>query len=435
MKTKTIKSTSCILILAVTTLILHSTSMAKGLDVNDVSILFPIGDSDTQTLSPNISLGDGIKTPLMSKQLFKDIDQKMKAKSKVSTRAPYEHWKIVGFRYDPCFPKSSQEPLSCIQQIRLIAQPLNANGYIDLAMHLLYSVGEGKITKNDRIIPRLVKIRDMSNGLTTGRALTTHPGLSDEVQNKNIDQRTLSAEIKNFILDFCSENNLMELTFTDTDLGLNGPWFFSGGMIKNKIWTLDKIPQLPTKYLMQQTDESGLAKPLPSQNVGLGHLISDVFESGTPINPNPQQITELQRVENPSQVNPRNMDCASCHLAGNFLRSLQLDEKATKEFYRSPIGISGYSLYANHPFTDENNHGDNVRLFGYERKRAIVAPIVANSSAAIADYVNQVFSFEKPTQRNCSGQEIELRRCLLTEFDFNINLVRQEEDCFKKYCK
>ncbi len=104
-----------------------------GLDVNDVSILFPLPKTVAglgQMVSLSLTKEDG--TPLMSQELFKDIishfnytatieGKPVKFKSGASFAGRvlgsgngtshhtgpfdnYDEWKIVALRYDPCAP-------------------------------------------------------------------------------------------------------------------------------------------------------------------------------------------------------------------------------------------------------------------------------------------------------------------------------------------
>ncbi len=392
-----------------------------GFDVNDVSILFP----PTEKLGsyPEIFLDSTDGLGCLSSKLFDEIGEKVHKVSQNPEHFPLSIWHVVALRYDPCFAKSAAEPQSCVQQVRLVAQPLRGNGFADVAMHLLYTVGEGLPQKNDPVLADLNLIKELSQESTRGQPLQAHPGLAKEQQTiSDSHLGPLAEKIFDFIDKYCTESQLKELTFTDANTGLNGPWFFMGGKVEAGHWKPENIPGLEKPAKMQFTTDIGVAKPMPDKNIGIHDFLS-IDNYSKPLTE--AQIESLQKVENPRLTNTRNTDCASCHLVGNDLMSFDPDGLATKSFFRSPLGITGYSLKQNHPLVSiGQSFGEGVRVFGYFLTTPIVAPITANSSALVAEEINHILQLEPPSSRDCRGQDAPLRLCLL----------KGEDQCFEKYC-
>ncbi len=355
----------------------------RGLDVSDVSILFPV-DSKTWPAKayPDIKLGNTTapgKSPLLTRSMF---DDQLMAFGHQITESPnhfdYGQWRVVALRFDPCVPALTGTTPGCLRQIRLVAQPLaGRRGGEDLALHLLYKIGQGALAKDDPVVFKLKKIRDLSaqtGAPTAGLPLAVHPGLQMEFQRGQ--RKSIGQLVHDLILTTCNSENLMELAFTSSNPNMDGPWFFFSGLVHGNTWQAAPIAQLPGPTRVQQT----------------------FFDGSIDIETKNPELT-AQSAEDPRLRHPHDTDCASCHLAARQL--LEQHRLHSTHGFQNPIGVTGFVELALQP-----EDFSNVRAFGYLLERPTVAPITANSSALIAQLINRTQGWASPTDRDCSSPVI-----------------------------
>ncbi len=249
-----------------------------GLDVNDISILFPL-PSEKSEISKMLSLGftnvDG-KIP-MDAALFADILRHHRYKADVAgkltevnsgarfdgaqreanegrTFGPYNNiqdWRIVAMRFDPCAPSeghnlqghkkfnmpTSFDPKICLPQLRLVTQPiLDAsreqleafNGPVmasDYAIHMLFTLTESEVGSLYR---ELLAFRNACKDVTSSVPLGIHPCLqiaknSGAYGGKEFEQ--LYMLIKSYA------RRLDGVAMMATQSG-DDPWVFMNGTIK-----------------------------------------------------------------------------------------------------------------------------------------------------------------------------------------------------------
>ena len=419
-------------------LISHS-EPARGFDVNDVTFVFPLNQKNQTKAYPDVALNNGKGGQILSASLFSKIDHQAHKLSQMDSRYPLKDWRVVALRYDPCFPKSALAPETCLEQIRLIAQPFSGSGFQDVSMHLLFQISEGARTPNARILNSLLAIKNLSAAKTQGVPLVVHPGLEDELKKYARVNGPVAEQLLQLIKTYGQQKNLKEVTFTDADFNNNGPWFFMGGRIEKENWVLDPIPGVKNKALLQTTDENGfISDNVPAENIGITPFMTfDDQGLGIKQTLAESEVYRLHRTENPKFANPRNTDCASCHVVASKQFAFKLDDKESSYLFRSPVGITGYSLASNHP----NGHSglgtsEVVRVLGYSMQSAIITPLAAASSALVASQLNTFLKLPPPTTRDCRGQEAALKFCLLG-FD-NSALLNSPVDtkaCFDQHCR
>lgn len=407
----------------------HSHGAERGFDVNDVTILFPLNEFNKTQAYPNITFKD-----ILSADSFKNIDRKAKALSKMESRYPYERWRIIGLRYDPCFPKSAKTTTTCLEQIRLIAQPYRGGGFEDVAMHLLFQINESPKILNSDAISKLRYIKYLSSTETQGTPLMPHPGLAQEIQDHGGTPGPIGDAIIGLVKQFATEKNLKEVTFTDADFNNNGPWFFMGGSIRHGNWNVKPIPGLQKKAKLQTTDDAGFVTDNPpAKNIGIDNFVTFGDNYGVKEEYLEAELYKIHRTQNPIRANPRNTDCASCHLVSNHESVRKLEGKSSNYQYQSPIGITGYTTAEQLPiFSSGFNFSEVVRVLGYSVTQPVVAPMVANSSAQVAEQMNKSLNLPPPTDRDCRKQESQLRICLMA--NENIDQKINFKACFEKHC-
>lgn len=374
-----------------------SAQSTPGFDVDDVAILFAFENSNlaAQTAGPQPSVSLGGPTPLLGPTLFKQIESSVDSLTaqQVHTHFPYETWRIFALRYDPCFAKPKQTSVEsageCYEQIRLIAQPSTPRAE-DVAMHLLYRIQPHRADAQSPVIAELKALRDLSKSLgsiTIGVPLKPYPGLTHTESSTAIAQA-----LEKLIHRHCSQANLVEVTFTDSEVQENGPWFFTGGQVHEGKWAPEPIPLLANGALVQATDDSGTVDLLPKSAMSR------------------TDVAGLFSIMTPELSNPRNTDCASCHLQAIALTTFP--------------GIS-FASFANHAHLRDILHHDDeigltafvervympqtpsdVRLFGYAGASPLIGPLTARSAAAVAAQVNQIMKWSNPSGRDCSNPEV-----------------------------
>ena len=253
---------------------------AGGLDVNDVSILFPLPkkpDDISRMLPINFVNEDG-KAPIspgLFQSLFKHHDYEVEVDGKKTRRVsgasftgkdrnepghrptdfgPYDQindWKIIAMRFDPCAAtptnnllghgprevRTSFDPSSCLLQLRLTAQPIlpssreiqDFRGPVlgsDNALHLLFTLDEAQAKA---LYADLLKFKESCGDVTSAMPLMIHPCLKIESQDQGINgpQHT---EIQRLIKAYAKQ--LVAIAMMATHDG-DDPWVFMNGRIES----------------------------------------------------------------------------------------------------------------------------------------------------------------------------------------------------------
>ena len=113
-----------------------------GLDLNDVSWLLPLPAPAQHGLLLGLSSA-GSKGPLLPRRHYDALPGLVTTED---ADALFAKFQVISARIDPCFPK---EPTSgCLQQIRLVAQPLLIDGFKttteDGTLHLFYELTDAE---------------------------------------------------------------------------------------------------------------------------------------------------------------------------------------------------------------------------------------------------------------------------------------------------
>jgi hypothetical protein len=219
-----------------------------GLDVNDVSILFPLGDDGLPR--PNVMVdelvtdpsGNGASPlPLWTDDAFEAITTfaqsgvpNANGEQEETPQHPHlgfqdgvldkKNWRIVSMRFDPC--ASNSHPvvrndhaelgaLACVSELRLIAQPFvdfkNGGKDQDVTAHLVYNLGflnqallgpgsKDVVAEAARDLQG-IKAASQAGGVdTSGQPLGVHPGLGNPKS-----QAQVAALVKAFILKYAGK--------------------------------------------------------------------------------------------------------------------------------------------------------------------------------------------------------------------------------------
>lgn len=395
-----------------------------SLDVNDVSFLWPVPNSEA-ALEKLISSdeitdsGDQLWPQNVFETIINQAEKVAIGNSSIdfgpSLREKFkqsETWKIASVRIDPCAPGSEKkftDDFGCMPQIRLIAQPVTetAGGpkVHDLAAHLVFSFIEPGLPP---FTPDTDKFKDIVNdlrslktdlladGILTEGELSIHPGLQG--QNPNFEDK-----LKAFIKKHVSEKRLFAVAFMGLD-GRAEPWIFFSMSRPFGTFELSTFDSLGGKSAQMITGTTFGQRIIPTptpDNIDDSRGVSSAMLLGPGINgrlgnpvfsdlktPEVQDIPDI--ITNPQESGLPNTDCISCHSEG-LLRRVDTS-KAGDYRYRIPANISGVKKL----FLPRSRW--NVHNFGwFPSASPTAAPIptisqrTANEAAESADFINREY--------------------------------------------
>ncbi|HSO31597.1 MAG TPA: hypothetical protein VLT33_03745, partial [Labilithrix sp.] len=425
---------------------LATADVAKHLlDVNDVSVLFPIGPNGTPLPEIKMSDVDDQGAELFSGPNFAAVtdfatntsQSGIKLNGEVANRAS---WRVVGMRFDPCAPTSkvsAEDPTKlekeiplgggrsiteCIAQMRLIVQPFTGGADFDTTAHLVFSLatptalgGKDKyLAVMKQLGGLLAEIKDASaasGGTTVGRTLGVHPGLAK-------DAASVGPLVTKFIQKTAGLASRGEAAGAATKsiafMGLRGgaaePWAFFAGRVGSKDkWAPVPLPTTPTVVPGVQVI-SFLASP--AQRVTPAGATQPLFEAS-------RDAAIIKRVDDAADAHFFNMDCVSCHTSGSRTQ-LTSGLAIADALFPSPKGITGYVRQEN-----SQSSSWNVRNFGYFRGKPTVASRAVTETVDVVRYMN---TFVLPSEeerkqlaktgfvgpaRDCTEVESTVAQCFL----------------------
>ncbi len=337
------------------------------LETNDVSILFPLIDSQLIKVTEA-----GAKGALWPQALFTKVVATGKSQAQVTFNDSIDpnniaNWKIVSFRYDPCFPRmNSANPADCKFELRLVAQPAAGNNTADMTAHLIYHPA---LSQREAIAKELLALKKASPVSTSG-ALGVHPGLKS-------NSAAYTKLVKDFVLRNMGASNLTQVAFMGTRN--SDPWVFFGGSVSNGNYTLFSIPNT-NGAKVQSTFAENSVTPRPS-----GASTAALLEGAAPTQ---ALVDNVMKIENPNVHTQGSVDCVSCHTA---VRVIERERSAAQTFvnnsqfrFPAPAGIS--TAVASGQLSTQLY---SVRNFGYFFKQAQIAQRTANESAAVTNFTNK----------------------------------------------
>jgi hypothetical protein len=250
---------------------LSPTPTAKRLDVNDVSILFPLptspGDVDRLITIKDIkSISNAAVFPeadfrqiiaLAESPASKIEDKRIGLEESIRS---FSSWKVAGIRFDPTAPGASEEIRSQFgsrPQIRVILQPVtNENNNVtvqDVTIHIIYDYisqilpeKEGSVAKAvpdiqkvKAIVDDLLRLKKLFEdaGVNTNGPLSVHPGLLSP-KTKN----TFPQEIAAFLTKHLDASDFTGAAIMGLNDGGPEPWIF---LSMNRATSNDSFKPLP----------------------------------------------------------------------------------------------------------------------------------------------------------------------------------------------
>ncbi len=434
-------------ILSVLLLMIWSNSVAnaqtldRGLDVNDVTVLFPLGPGYSPT--PEISFEGS--SPIISPELFQSVLNTASTQFKIGAPQGVRNfsapatWRVVGFRYDPCAPDDGHGSTGtdrCMQELRLIAQPMKLfQGPGDTAMHLLYTLGSGKPSARDPAVTELLSIKNkMSEVLrgevsTAGQALSINPflaaGVSINASEPMNQKARLAIELyRNYVRKFANPARLTQVTMMGVRAGNDTDWIFFGGLVINGKFTPTQIPNLAAgeksihfdrSFFRTKNTETKI-EPIPLKSelssTALFQIPSSEINTQASVN---QTISQtLHRIENPNLTNRTNVDCLSCHLATGGRFSGVFEIAPYLKGFTAPLPPR-VTAVAPDWILQSNPIQWNLRNMGYFNAQPSLSNRTVQESAVAAAELNQILGLQGPG-RDCSRVEEAVIRCMTPSF-------------------
>lgn len=444
---------SVLLILLSTLISASAIAATPGLDVNDVSMLFPLRPSTFKPY-PEINVGQNALggQPLLTQKIFDKIFNQASAVLPTLGSRNLKDWRIYAFRYDPCAPGIAASMgafahygvTKCVQQIRLIAQSsspdidvfngktIPGKGTTDASLHLVFQVGAGTPRPDDSAIQELLKLKRLSLAVTgvstSGQPLRAHPGLQHELEHGTTN--ALAIAIRNFVLTRVSLKNLVRVTFSgavDPNLDIHGvdsgegaSWVFVGGDISvsqagESIWTPSANPSAPGNPVQMFNlfgPHGTVVTPRPSDAIlSSTPILEKVNFDGDgamqPLRLTSAEKSQVHSLSNPMVSHTKNRDCLSCHNATQ-LTVLSSASPADPARFKTPMGITGYPSVAT---LSRDNW--SIRAFGYLDTDPSISIGVVNESARVADFINQKILHYANPGPNCSTTDAAVWQCFV----------------------
>lgn len=345
---------------------------AAGLDVNDVSVLFPLpARAEEDSL---LRLSDtGPRGVLLPVRHYEGLPPLL---VDIPALTLYSQLRVVALRFDPCFPGDGGV---CRAQLRLVAQPVSFSRAEDAAVHLFYELGG---IEARAVAERLLALKALSKVTTTGRPLGVHPGLLAEGAGG-----PLLAALRRLVLDHAGEQNLSRVAV----MGLRGfgsAWSFSAFDVQG-----DRLVPVQVAHVAGSSvdfseatsdptrERRGTITPSPSGGDDAVAAVDSRVLTALPRAQAEATIAELLRIENPERNTPATVDCVSCHVATRARlfgeRVLGLDTSRHPDRYVQPAGTTpGFAgLLSDDPFV--------LRAFGYLSAVPAVSQRTLNESAHV----------------------------------------------------
>lgn len=373
-------------------LFLCATAQAQNstaLELNDVSVLFPLPETTEWNLLPHAST-ETLMGSLLDRSYVQRIPNLVENTPNDNI---YDSLYAVGFRIDPCFAEGSA-PLKCKQQIRIVWQVLQKEGEVtsthDVALHSFYELSENEFTQ---LVQKMRHLKSSAPTDDTVGYLTVNP-LIKKLGLKSIYYKKMLETIFQFI----GNKNLSRITYMRLQMqGKN--WTFGGFEIVDGLMKQISIPRVGS--IEQQF--TNVASPRPHWFQGgifpapkEAENINILTRSSRQLGPQDEEaiieaVRSAFKFENPKLHNPGTVDCVSCHVAQPAkiwaLRQypwLELDILSRDSIYTN----IKYNLRNMSPMQPRT---DIVRSFGYFMNAPFVSQRTINESAEVAEYIKQNF--------------------------------------------
>jgi hypothetical protein len=406
-------------------------STPETLDVNDVSILFPVAP-DLAGFKQLIGVDEVVNGhQLITEALFLGALHTREG-SLMTKKAPLRaseverrtkiykngYVKVYGIRVDPC--AASLDPMNsktCTAQIRLIAQPrfydsaqttVEARNQLlkepggafvpdDIALHLIYNIPAADV---NGFVRDVFALKAQSPVATTGKPLYIHPALERDGLNS-----TFVDAVRTFVFKYADVSRLSNVARTFvTNSDLCGWAFTAGAHVGSEIVDVN-IPSLggsnpafeadPEEHRNGPQKLQGFSCPFqffdePLQTVTTKQLGQIGISAKQFTREHVQQaVQDGVQIENPLKSNVLNTDCLSCHTASREIMRISKTDKAV-------LAVTGFAPLSGETVTVRpeffaNLSNRNLRNFGYiaHGGKPFASRLTINASALAAAVFKQ----------------------------------------------
>ena len=351
-----------------------------GLDLNDVSFLFPLPASPA--LESQLLGLDALLSPALYAGLPVIIEGR-------DAGELYTALRVVSARIDPCFPTTAPPaPAACAKQLRLVAQPLALDSALgltteDATVHLFYDLSPQQF---DAAMRTVLELRAQAGGLTDGQPLDIHPVMRAQGLSGAYAQK-----LKAMISAHCTSQTLVRIAFMHV-AATGSAWRFGAFDVVAGQLVAAKIPRTPD-LTVQGVQEFGSTEFRSGQLVPaasgdqLPVLLSESSMRLTDEKTLQKALKSALTIENPERSTPQTIDCASCHVASrartNAERRRMVDTTGYDEAYLAPARFDVRRVDA------VGEDPKALRAFGYVGGRGAWSQRTVNESAAIAEALSR----------------------------------------------
>ncbi len=419
--------------------------------------------SDTRAQNRLKPFDEGGTSPILTKAVYDSIvaataDQTNFGQAPKSTMTPFasgettdfehEAFAITSFRIDPCAPSLAldkartnyQNPLSqavvvgivgqinqeisdifgankftlsnCQTQLRLILQPLSADGKTikESTIHMVYTLNAGAGVMNDTLQADVQglkkKLQEVTGVDTTGYLLQPHPGLQTEAAgNQNAVSGGPGAQA---VIDYLStvlhrytNSQVMAVIREKIVEGVQYDVVLGGGVSdprETAAYAAGPLVGSSAKKGFIITSDANRRNwrmdPQPTRNNPVfDNLIT--FDADRIDSPQDSALLNMMKKDDPESTHFFVNDCITCHGTSQAFKELADPTIAasTAPRYKVPPGVSGFPVGSFLP-PAPSGAGDKVvgflpRNFGYSRGQPVIGLRTVTETAALADYFNR----------------------------------------------
>ncbi len=419
-------------------------ALKSGLDVNDVSFLFPLKNGlpypDLNLQKDSIVMSSVFEEVLRFENKNTEIEDLPYTDSKFMTM---DRWMVTAFRFETCGEVFKLQEVmdavnnermflatqnsGCIPRLRLVAQPINFKHPLANGMHLVFKLTPSGAKKAMQDLIALKELASVHGIETTGLPLMVHPALRSE----SMGETSLMAKAtKKTILSLIDEATL-EIVTLSVRVTVNH-WKFIGGYVKEDRWTRmvtefskqfndGKNPKVLTGLEEIDCDNASVCKLSPTVIPAVlnpaGTVFNEIFQSKpewqeqqVPGRRSLDVMIKAEKVDNPHKTNFFNTSCISCHQSSNLR-----DRTTLHTDLELPQGISPF---VSKKFLDTKTN--NVINFGYFGSIARISSRTAADSAVVANAINEELGLTNPAPAIKDLNKY--WQCIVTESDFKICL-------------
>jgi hypothetical protein len=387
-------------------------SLAQGLDVCDVSLLYPMPRDRAQIEAlPGLDLpldGGGELLPrgvfdaalaalIEPRPAGPGIDPSGDGTVPSQQTLDFDSWRVVGIRFDPLAPDPRTGAKK--SQIRLVAQPffVDTGGFAqvqDMALHLVFDLPSSDPAANQVVARALLDLKQASPAVTTGVPLGVHPGLAASVEFGGSSSGFV-AEVEGWLQRHLAEAVIDNIAAAGLRSG-GDVWVFAAAARQpDGTFSTLGLPLVGgSPFIELNLDQQDLRDVVYDPEPIGGTSLLPMFSIGSP--EFDAARTLVHRVDNPELSHIGNVDCVSCHVSTQrlyFTATFDILERIDSLFgfdpsdpnrFEIPEGITGYVRER-----DAQRQLWHVGNFRYFNGRPSIAVRTVNESAHAADFLNR----------------------------------------------